>query len=337
MVTGTAADEIDGLRRALGAQSLRRIGPHLTLVPPLNVRNEDLHQVLEHVRRCAGSSGPVALELGPPVSFWPRAPVLYLEVAGDVAAVEALQDALATGPLAPPASRPRRPFVPHVTLDQQMEPERLAHALAALGDYRASCRFEGVAVLAQSVESTESTQSAERRWQVIADAPLGRPRMVGRGTLDLELSVVHRLDVELAGWADGLWQEYARARYGDEARPDEPYAVVARVGGAPVGVASGEIRGPLCHLGRLVVSPPWRDHGVGSHLLRAVERYGAERGCTRTRLETATGGAAERFCAERGYVAVATLPRWREAQDFVVMERSLPLAAEPPGPAAPRR
>jgi len=88
-------------------------------------------------------------------------------------------------------------------------------------------------------------------------------------------------------------------------------------------------------IGRLIVSPEWRSLGVGSHLLRAVERLGLERGCGRVRLETLRGGRAERFYAERGYVVTATLPRWREEHDFVLMERDIVVTVG--GPAAQGR
>ena len=76
-------------------------------------------------------------------------------------------------------------------------------------------------------------------------------------------------------------------------------------------------------IGRLIVSPEWRSLGVGSHLLRAVERLGLEQGCGRVRLETLSGGRAEQFYAGRGYVVTVTLPNWREEQDFVLMEREI--------------
>jgi hypothetical protein len=36
------AAEVDGLRRALGDEALDRVAPHITLVPPSNVSDEDL-------------------------------------------------------------------------------------------------------------------------------------------------------------------------------------------------------------------------------------------------------------------------------------------------------
>ncbi len=323
VVTGSVADEIDGLRRALGAKALQRIVPHCTLVPPLNIRQETLEAVLEHVRTAAEKSSPIAVDLGPPATFWPRTPVLYLEVGGDLEAMSELRGHLATGPLSPPPARRERGFVPHLTLDQRIEPSRLTHALEALADYRARYCFERVTVL---------EQDADHRWRPMADTALARSRLVGRGSLDLELSVVEHPDPVIAAWADEQWDGYRRERYGPGVGPFAPYAIVARVGGRPVGFADGEVRGPVLRLGRLTVSPEWRSQGVGSHLLRAVERLGLERGCTRVRLEALAGERAQRFYSERGYAAVALLPRWTEERDFVLMERELTLPAAPPRP-----
>jgi 2'-5' RNA ligase/N-acetylglutamate synthase-like GNAT family acetyltransferase len=311
VVTGSVANEIDGLRGALGAKALERIAPHCTLVAPVNVREESLEAVLSHVRTVAMKSAPISVNLGPPATFWPRAPVLYLAVSGDLDAMTVLRGNLATGPLAPPSTRAERGFVPHLTLDQRIEPGRLPHALAAMADYRATYCFERVTVL---------EQDASHRWQPLADTALGRPVVAGRGSLDLELSVVELPDPVVAAWADEQWASYSRQRYGEAVRPIKPYALVARADGRLVGFADGEIRGPVLRIGRLIVSPEWRNLGVGSHLLRTLERHGLERGCARVRLETLAGGAAEQFYAERGYVVTATLPRWREERDFVLME-----------------
>ena len=320
VVTGRLADEVDGLRRALGAKALQRIAPHCTLVPPVNVKDDDIDAVFEHVRNAAAKSTPIAVEFGPPDTFWPRTPVLYLRVGGDLEAMDQLRRDLSSGPLAPPEAREDRDFVAHLTLDQRIDSRRLPHALETLADYRARYCFERVTVL---------EQDAEHRWWPLSDAALGKPRVVGRGSIDLELSVVGQLDPVVTAWAEEQWAGYLIGRYGPGVRPPEVFAIVARSGGRPVGVADGEVRGPALRIGRLIVSPEWRDRGVGSQLLRAAEMLGLERGCARVRLETLAGERAERFYAERGYVVITGLPRWREERDFVVMERRLSPDAAP--------
>jgi len=314
MVTGRTGDEIDGLRRALAAGALERIAPHCTLVPPVNVHDEDLGTALDLVRSAAATGGPVGVVLGPPTSFLPVTPVLYLEVSGDDGELDALQRRLCTGPLAPPSSRPQRPFVPHVTLDQRIDPARADAALSALADYRVPYCFERVTVL---------EQVGDQRWVAIADAALGRPAVVGRGGLELELAVVDRPDPVTLAWANEVWARYSRAQYGDDVAATRPFAVIARAAGELVGVAEGELRGPVCRLARLMVPTELRSRGIGAQLLKAVERVAREHGCERVRLETGERGRAETFYADHGYVRTGTLPRWREEQDFVLMERSV--------------
>ena len=42
LVPPPVAGEIDGLRRAVGDGALGKVAPHVTLVPPVNVRDERL-------------------------------------------------------------------------------------------------------------------------------------------------------------------------------------------------------------------------------------------------------------------------------------------------------
>ena len=318
MVPGKAAAEIDGIRRALASQEIDRIAPHVTLVPPVNVREDDVPVACDLVRHVSAGLAPLALELGPPRSFLPRNPVCFLAVTGAAGVLEALGDLasrLSTGPLAAPPARHPLPFVPHVTINQHMEPERIATAVAALEAYRAPVVFEAVTLL-EFVES-------ERRWVALCDAPLGGPAVVGRGGVEIELSVSERLEPVALDWSQRAWEQYSDRQYGPGVKADAPFAITAHVGGDLAGVAEGEVRGPVCRLARLMVSAERRGTGVGSQLLRATEHHGLGQGCTRVRLEALSGSRAEGFYRGRGYEITATLPRWRQERDFVLMERVL--------------
>ncbi|MGD0083304.1 MAG: GNAT family N-acetyltransferase [Acidimicrobiales bacterium] len=330
MVPGRAADEIDGLRRALGSTEVARIAPHVTLVPPVNVRDEDVQTAADLVRSVAAGSAPLAVVLGPAATFWPANPVCYLAVAADAAAADAaasdrvaadpaglgsLASRLAAGPLAPPPKRRTRPFVPHVTINQRMPPELIESAVRLLSSYRTPVVFQRVTLLEFS--------ERERRWLTASDAQLGASVVVGRGGFEIELSVSSQLDPAGADWASRAWGEYSLEQYGDTIRPDEPYVITARLSGQIGGIAEGEVKGATCRLARLVVAPQWRRHGVGAQLLRATERLAAERGCRRVRLEALAGGRAEGFYEEKGYQVVASVPQHREERDFVVMERAI--------------
>lgn len=302
------------MRRALGAGSLVRIAPHITLVPPVNVSDGEVEAALEVCRSAAGQSAPIAVMLGPTATFWPTTPVVYLEVRGDIASMVELRTALLLGPLEGPERKRERAFVPHVTLDQHASPDSIAAAVTVLKSYQMSYIFETVTIL---------EQDEVNRWVPIADFRLGRPRVVGRGGLEVELSVVSMLDEVTARFAGDEWDAYSRTQYGREFEADDPFAVVARREGAVVGMASGEVRGSVCELARLIVGRALRGQGIGSQLVRAVELMAGERGCERVRLRTIAGGPAEAFYLSRGYRPEATLPAWRGGLDFVVLSRVL--------------
>ena len=139
------------------------------------------------------------------------------------------------------------------------------------------------------------------------------------------MAVSGKLDPVARDWVKRAWAQYSREQYGEGVREYEDFAVTARVRGQVgiAGVADGEIRHRVCRLAHLIVAPQWRSYGIGSQLLQAVGRVGVDHHCDRVRLEALAGGRAEGFYRERGYAVVATLPKWREERDFVMMERHL--------------
>lgn len=183
------AREIDGLRRAMG-EDLDRVAPHLTLVPPVNVRADELGVALSVLRRAAASVGPITVTLGPAVTFHPVNPVVYLEVGGDVDAVRRVRDAVFVPPLERSMSHL---FVPHVTLVESTTRERIEAALVALAEYRVDVTFEAAYLL----------QEHERRWRPIADARFASPLVVGRGGIETEITVSSLADPHVVGFAGG--------------------------------------------------------------------------------------------------------------------------------------
>lgn len=238
LLTGTVAAEVDGLRRACGDGALGRIRSHLTLVPPVNVREDDLPAALTRLRTAAGAMrGPLSLVLGPPATFLPVNPVVFLEVGGpDLAAVHRLRNTAFAYPL---DRHLTWPFVPHVTVADGAEPERITAALVALADYNVSVTFDRIHLL---------EEGDERVWRPLADCPLGPPDLVGRGGFELELTASELLDPEAAAFVTAE----APATY----LGGPPY-VVARHRWAIVGVAGAA---------GTVVADEHRNHGVADHL-----------------------------------------------------------------------
>jgi 2'-5' RNA ligase len=281
-------EEVDGLRGALGDAALGRVPPHLTLVPPVNVRQESLGRALATLRRAAGA-GPrrLRLTLGPVSTFLPDSPVIYLAVAGDLEALHGLRDRVFSGPLERPLSWP---FVPHVTLADQADPDRIAAAVDILGHYQAVVTIEAVHLL------QEVGHGADRRWQPVADAALGPPAVIGRGGLALELARSHQPDPE----AHALLE--AESVGAPPAGCRSPIVITGRREGIVVGLAAAWRADDGGHVG-VLVAEAHRRQGIGSHLLAATEASVVEAGWACARL-IAVGPDA--FYRARSQWSVAT-------------------------------
>ena len=315
LVPPPAEGEVDALRRACGDASLGRVPAHLTLVPPVNVREERLDDVLALLRAAGAATRPFRLELGPPTTFLPDNPVLYLPVAGDVDALHALRGRVFVEPLARPLTWP---FVPHVTLVDGGEPVRLEAAVAGLADARYEVAVDRVTLLQEQRDA-----EGARVWRPVAGAALDGRAVVGRGGLELELSTGPRLDVDATAWADAAWAAYTAAEHGSDAPADEPLAVTGRRDGRVVGVAEGHVRGQVAYLAQLIVAADVRGEGVGGHLLAAFAAEARARGADELTLRTIEGGPADRFYRERGFTPAFPLPAWRHGRDFVQLRRAL--------------
>lgn len=238
LLRGRVAAEVDGLRRACGDSTLGSVPGHITLVPPVNVHEDDLPAALSRVRAAASSvRGPITVTVGPPDTFSPVNPVLYLAVAGP--GVEAIHRLRATVFAYPLERTQSWDFVPHVTIADNATPERIAAGLVALADYRASAAFKRVHLL---------EESPDRTWHVLADAPLGPADVVGRGGFEVELTTSESLDPEAT--------TFLAKR---DVEPGDPPYVVARHRWQVVGVADAD---------QTTVAPEHEAHGIEELLAR---------------------------------------------------------------------
>jgi 2'-5' RNA ligase len=275
------AIEVDGLRRALGDTSLGAIVPHVTLVPPVNVRTADLFQAVDVLRRAAGAQrGALELQIGPVATFSPESPVVYLAVSGPgLAGLGRLHEAVCAGPL----SRPTRwPWVPHVTLSDATGEERIAAALVALGSYTASVRVDRVVLL----------EEHSRRWSPVADACLGEPSVVCRGGLEVEITRGQLVGPDALGMVEAQ----------EEARGDLFVAAgTAGTGGAPGAQREANIVLTARRDGRVAgLGVAWTEHGGGPvHVCILVEA-----GLRRQGIGRALVLAMEPELRSRGFVAV---------------------------------
>lgn len=315
LIPSPVALEIDGLRRALGDPDTSRIPPHVTLVPPVNVRDDELDVAASVLRSAAASTGPLALDLGPVTTFAPVSPTVHLSVGGAADAVHALRDAVFTAPLARSLTHE---FVPHVTLIEGSD--CIDESVRALASYRASVVIDRVHLMRET-----RRDDGTRVWRPVADAPLGRGRsIVGRGGLELALETSGQLPPDAGRWLHDRWDDFDVERYGNLLPADEPLAVVARRDGRIVAAAVGDTRATgEAYLAQLLVSADVRSEGIGAHVQAAFASAAAERGATYLTLRTEADGRSRAFYERLGFSEWYVLPSWRRGRDFVQMRREL--------------
>jgi len=283
----------------------------VTLVPPVNVRDDRLMDAIDVVRSAADATRPFEVTLGPPATFLPDTPVVYLPVDGDIGAVHTVRDSVFREPLARSLTWP---FVPHVTLADELAPERIRAAMSSLAGYRASVTFARVHVL---------QEGPGRVWTPIADAPFAAPAVIGRGGLELSVSVTRDADAEGRAFAEREWPVYDAAELGHAGEWQEPFTITARRDGRVVGLADGWTLGGVAYLSSLMVDAVVRGQGVGSHVLARFESLAAERDCPRLALRTIAGSDADGFYRARGWVDDITIPDWWYGRSLVQLRRDL--------------
>ena len=151
---------VQAWRRALGDPAAGRVAPHLTLVPPQTVAERDLDRAVALVERAAEGAVPFLVELAGTATFLPGSPVAYLVVREGRPALETLEAALRESPL----DRRTHPFHPHVTLVQDLPPDRIEAAAADLAGFRAAFPVRDLAVL---------REERDRSWRPLATVPVG--------------------------------------------------------------------------------------------------------------------------------------------------------------------
>lgn len=277
------AAEVHGIRRACADPALDTVPPHLTLVPPVNVAEDDLVAALALLRREAAATEPVMLTLGPPETFLPVEPVLFLGVNGDEGALEALHD-LRARVFTPPLARPlSHPFTPHVTLCASGTPGWIEQAAQTLVAYEAEVTFDRVTLLQEFHDEDRG-----RRWQPLADLPLAAPAVVARGGLEVELTATDLVDPEALPL---LPPELARPAEGPVGPGERrPLVVTARRDGDVLGVVVGWTSGTVAVVRRIAegsgVAP---GEEVARHLRAAFDSVAADRGALEVHEEPVVG------------------------------------------------
>jgi 2'-5' RNA ligase len=263
------SDAVDGLRRAVGDPSLNRIPPHITLVPPVNVRADQLGSALARVRAAAARQpGPLQCTLGPPATFLPDNPVLYLEVGGDLEGLRTLRDAVFVPPLHRALSWP---WVPHVTLADSAEEDRILAAVAVLDRFAVVTAIDRLVLL---------EETSGRVWVPLADAALSPEVVVGRGGLSLNITRGRMLDPQVWHMIDEAGARRTELGEMSVCQPGReffPIVLTVRREGQVVGVAVAWRADDGDHAA-VVVAPDSRRQGIGGTALVHLESARARAG-----------------------------------------------------------
>ena len=257
LIPRNLAPEIDGIRRALGSPDVTQVAPHITLVLPINVPEEDVDAAITLTRDVAAAEPPIDVVIGPLATFYPVTPVLYLAVSGPgLDAITRLRDALDAGPLAQELAHP---FVPHVTLNAEATDAQVAGAQAAITHFVEHVRLDTITVL---------EQDDDKVWRPIADAPLGAEpttRTIGGSPVTMAVTK----------YPTHVGSTMGRYRF---------LSVEAFVDGRVVGLAHGHYaRDGIAWLDELVVIRETRGTGIGAQLARAFVDAARDVGATEVR------------------------------------------------------
>ncbi len=159
--------ELQQWRERLGDPNAAGIPPHVTLLPPTSLRDEDLEEVEEHLRVLAAEEQSFEMHLRGTGTFRPVSPVVFVSLARGIADCERLEAKVRSGPLSRSTSFP---YHPHVTVAHDLDEPQLDEAFEALSSYDASFPVWGFTLF---------EQGPDRVWRPQRDFRFGAGGMPG--------------------------------------------------------------------------------------------------------------------------------------------------------------
>ena len=152
-------------RTKVGDPQASLVPPHVTLLPPTEVRVRERAAITEHLARVARRHPPFDVHLSGTGTFRPVSEVVFVAVALGIADCELIATDVRSGPLARALAFP---YHPHVTVAHDVTTEMLDVAYAGLAELHAEFRVESF---------TEFEQLPDGTWAIAGEYPLtGPPR-----------------------------------------------------------------------------------------------------------------------------------------------------------------
>ena len=128
--------ELQGWRERLGDPNAGGIPPHVTLLPPTSLSEQELEVVEEHLRLVAAAERDFRIHLRGSGTFRPVSPVVFVTLAEGISQCEQLASAVRRGPLEVDL---RFHYHPHVTIAHHLSDAQLDRAFRELADFE--CEF----------------------------------------------------------------------------------------------------------------------------------------------------------------------------------------------------
>ncbi|MDX6325422.1 MAG: hypothetical protein QOK15_1776 [Nocardioidaceae bacterium] len=155
--------ELQCYRVRLGDAAAAGIPAHITLLPPVDVDDEELAEVHQHLGDVASAVQPYVARLRGTGTFRPVSPVVFVNVVEGIAGCEQLAAGVRRGPL---TVQHQFPYHPHVTVAHHLDEDLLDQAFEELAPF--DCRF-----------TVDKFSLYEHRrgdgWTPVRDFPLGTP------------------------------------------------------------------------------------------------------------------------------------------------------------------
>lgn len=128
------SDTLQECRERLGDPAASFIVPHVTLLPPTYVSNEDLPRIRRHLESVAHRGRAFRIHLRGSATFRPVSPVVFVPLVAGISDCERLEEAVRSGPL---HRKLRFPYHPHVTVAHDLPEPALDRAYEELSNYEA--------------------------------------------------------------------------------------------------------------------------------------------------------------------------------------------------------
>ena len=159
--------QLQDWRERLGDPNAAGIPPHVTLLPPTALHDEDVESVEQHLRVVASGERAFALHLRGTGTFRPVSPVVFVEVIEGARDCARVQAAVRSGPLTRELGFP---YHPHVTVAHDLPEPALDEAERVLADFDARFTVWGFTLFEQDRAGV---------WRPQRDFPFGSGGLPG--------------------------------------------------------------------------------------------------------------------------------------------------------------